>query len=876
MGPGNLFRKPLIRLALGQKCPFLQALRLFLAASGFVPPTIPMPPSAANPPKATGVSDLPIHVVLPDLLAALADGARASARNAVLIAPPGAGKTTAVAPALLDQPWCSGQIILLSPRRVAARAAAERMAELLGEQTGQTVGYLTRLDTKRSAATRILVMTEAIFVAAIVGDPELAGTSAVLFDEAHERHLDSDLGLALAIESQQVLRPDLRLVAMSATIDGTRFAGLFGPDTPVIESEGRAHPLTVRWLGARPELRLEDAMSSAILTAWREETGDILAFLPGVAQISRTAERLAEKLPAALVLPLHGQVEPQAQRAAIRRDPQGRRRIVLATAIAETSLTLDGVSVVVDAGLSRRAEFDKPAGVTRLVTHRASQAAAAQRAGRAARQGSGVAYRLWEEAAHPGRPAFDPPEMLTSDLAPFTLALAQWGAGDPANMAWIDPPPAAALSAARAKLVSLGALDAGHRITPHGRAMAALPMAPNHAHMLLFAARYGVASEAAELVLLLQERGLGGSGEDLVARRDRWRSDRLPRAQASRQLAARWAKLAAGLIKAEPGRNPPPPGVLLAEAFPDNLAKCRDASGENWISAGGRGLRLDAASPLARVQFLAVGEAQGDARGARITGGIALDEAEVLRHLSHRIERRQTLRWIADEGRVEALLEQRLGAITLSRGPDPVPDPAAIAAFLCARIREAGLGLVPFGKSSTNLIKRARYAGLEVLGDEALLASLEDWLAPLLTRRLDALDRAALHQALVNRLGWDGKQTLDRLAPPEFTSPVGTHHAIDYDDPAGPSVELRVQALFGLDRHPTFGQPPQPLLLRLTSPGQKPIQTTADLPGFWRGSWRDVAKDMKGRYPRHRWPDEPWSEDPSLKTRNAFEAQKGR
>src|SRR6185312_6861025 len=361
------------------------------------------------------MAQLPIHAVLPDLLAALRDGA-----GAVLVAPPGAGKTTAVAPALLDQPWCTGTVILTSPRRVAARAAAERIAELLGEPVGQTVGYLTRLDSKRSAATRILVVTEAIFVSRILEDQELSGVSAVLFDEAHERHLDSDLGLALALESRGVLREDLRVVVMSATIDGARFARLLGENAPVIESEGRAHPLRIEWLGSRPELRTDEAMASAVLRAWREEEGDILAFLPGVGEIERTRERLAQhfsgRLPEVPILPLHGQVDPAAQRAAIRRDPQGRRRIVLATAIAETSITLEGVSVVVDAGLSRRAEYDLAAGVTHLVTHRASQAAAAQRAGRALRQGPGVAYRLWEEAAHPGRAPFDPPEMLTSDL----------------------------------------------------------------------------------------------------------------------------------------------------------------------------------------------------------------------------------------------------------------------------------------------------------------------------------------------------------------------------------------------------------------------------------------------------------------------------
>ncbi|MEQ1550043.1 ATP-dependent helicase HrpB [Sphingorhabdus sp.] len=812
---------------------------------------------------------LPIHAVLPDLLVALRAGP-----NAVLIAPPGAGKTTAVAPALLDQPWCSGQVIVLSPRRVAARAAAERMAELLGEDAGETIGYVTRLDSKRGAKTRVIVMTEAIFVAAILNDPELSGVSAVLFDEAHERHLDSDLGLALVIESQSVLRADLRLVVMSATIDGARFSGLLG-DAPVVESEGKAYPLELRWLGARPELRIEDAVAAAVLTAWRDETGDILAFLPGVGEVERTRERLAEKLPNGLIMPLHGQCEPSAQRAAIKRDPAGRRRIVLATAIAETSLTLDGVSVVVDAGLSRRAEFDKPAGVTRLVTHRASQAAAAQRAGRAARQGPGVAYRLWEEAAHAGRAAFDPPEMLTSDLAPLLLSLAQWGAADPAALPWLDPPPSAALAAAMAVLQSFTALDAAGRITQHGRSMARLPMDPALAHMLLFAAQHGAALRAAHLALLLQERGLGGRGEDLAARLDRWAADRSGRAEASRKLAQRWSKLAQGLVKQDLVKqgcgDEPPLAILLAAAYPANLARRRAAGGEQWLTAGGRGLRLDPASPLARAEWLAVGDAQGDAKGARITGAIALDEAEVNQWLAHRIERRSTLRWIADEGRVEALLESRIDAITLVRGSDPSPDPDAIRAFLIAKVRTEGLAVVPLSVASQALLRRARYAGVEALSDQALLADLEVWLGPQLGRRFDQLDLSRLHEALRVRIDYPAQQALDLLAPAQFVSPAGTSHAIDYDDPGGPSVELRVQALFGLDRHPGFGRPPQPLLLKLTDPGGKPLQTTRDLPGFWRGSWKDVQRDMKGRYPKHRWPDQPWTEVASLKTKNAFE-----
>ncbi len=810
------------------------------------------------------MSLLPIHAVLPDLLCALREEL-----GAVLIAPPGAGKTTAVAPALLAESWCAGMVIVLSPRRVAARAAAERMAEQMGEKAGETIGYLTRLDSKRSAKTRILVMTEAIFVSSILKDPELCDISAVLFDEAHERHLDSDLGLALAVETAQVLRDDLRLVVMSATIDGARFAALLGPNgqnAPVVESEGKAHPLAIRWLGARPELRIDDAMASAVLTAWREQTGDILAFLPGVGEIERTRERLAERLPDALVLPLHGQCEPAAQRAAIRRDAEGRRRIILATAIAETSLTLDGVSVVIDAGLSRRAEFDKAAGVTRLVTHRASQAAAAQRAGRAARQGPGVAYRLWEEASHTGRAPFDPPEMLVSDLAPLSLTLAQWGAGDVGAMAWIDAPPVPAMAAARALLAELGALDGEGRITPHGRAMAALPLEPRLAHMLISAAQTGAEEEAARLALLLQERGLGGRGEDLALRLDRWRGDRSVRAEASRKLAGGWARSVRGGGKGET----PPLGAILAEGFPDMIARRRDPSGEQWLTAGGRGLRLDPASSLIRAEWLVVGEAQGEAKGARITAAIALTEVEVQRWLGHRIARRTTLKWIAPERRVEALLEQRMGAIVLATGPDTAPDTKAIAEFLAAKVAEEGLGLLPLSHASQALLTRAAHAGLAALSDETLRADVADWLLPLLGRRLDALDKGALHNALLNRLDYAERQTLDRLAPPQFTSPAGTSHAIDYADPGGPSVELRVQALFGLDRHPTYGQPAQPLLLKLTSPGGKPIQTTRDLPGFWRGSWRDVVKDMKGRYPKHRWPDEPWNEAPSLKTKNAF------
>lgn len=813
------------------------------------------------------MSDLPIHAVLPGLLAALR-----GRTSAVLVAPPGAGKTTSVATALLAEPWCTGSVILLSPRRVAARAAAERMAELLGEQAGETVGYLTRLDTRRSAKTRVLVMTEAIFVSTILADPELAGVSAVLFDEAHERHLDSDLGLALAIEAQGVLREDLRLVVMSATIDGARFAKLLH-DAPVIESAGKAHPLAIRWLGARPELRTEEAMAAAIGQAWREEKGDVLAFLPGVREIERTADLLAQRLPGTLVLPLHGQVDPAGQRAAIRRDPQGRRRIVLATAIAETSLTLDGVSVVVDAGLSRRAEFDKAAGVTHLITTRASQAAAAQRAGRAARQGPGVAYRLWEEAAHPGRAAFDPPEVLTADLAPLALTLAQWGSDDAGALAWLDPPPAAAMAAARAQLQALGALDDEGRITAHGRKMASLPMEPWQAAMLLYGAQFGRALDAAKIALLLQERGLGGRGEDLSVRLDRWNADRSPRADASRKLAQGWSQRAQKLVA--PGeREAPEIGTLLALALPDNLAKRRDASGENWLSAGGRGYTLDPTSPLAREEWIVIGDAQGQAKGARITAGLRVPYHNITGYLRERIAERWHIRWIAETETAEPVRERSIGAILVSRSFDLSTDTGEITGVLLDHFAKTGLAALDLSPASRALIARARFAGLAALSPEALIADRDDWLGDIVgeNRSLRALSPGVVHQALLNRLDYAARQLLDKRAPAQFASPAGTRHDIDYDGPDAPSVEVRVQALFGLDRHPMIGE--TPLLLKLTSPAGRPVQATRDLPGFWRGSWRDVVKDMKGRYPKHRWPEEPWREDPSLKTKNAFEASK--
>ncbi len=801
---------------------------------------------------------LPIQAVLPRIVSALQDYG-----SAVLIAPPGAGKTTAVAPALLDQKWCDGEIILLSPRRVAARAAAERMAEMLGEKPGETIGYLTRMDSKRGAKTRVLVMTEAIYVNRILDDPELKGVSAVLFDEAHERHLDSDLGLALTIESKQVLREDLRVLVMSATIDGARFSRLLGDNAPVIESAGKAYPLELRWLGSSPGVPVEDSMTTAIMTAWREQEGDVLAFLPGVREIERVRERLEGRLKDAPILPLHGQVQPADQRAAIRKDKNGRRRIVLATAIAETSLTLDGVSVVVDSGLSRRAEYDRAAGSTHLITARTSQAAATQRAGRAARLGPGVAYRLWEEAAHPGRPPFDPPEIETADLTPLVLSLAKWGTDDPASLAWLDIPPRASVAAARDRLVKLGALDADGKITPQGNQIASLPVDPVQGAMVLFGAEVGQARDAARIALLLQERGLGGRGEDLLARLDYWKSDKSPRASASRKLADRWASQVERLVSSM-HQEPVNPALFLAFALPDNIAKRRDAKGEKWISAGGRGFFLDPASSLARAEWLVIGDAQGQAKGARITAAAALTSGEVESSLGYLIERRSVMNWNALEKRVEARLERRLGAITLTSGPDGSPDPEAVSALLLEKAKDRLAELLP-----ASLISRAKHTGIAALSLEALRESADIWLAPLLQGRRDLeISKSKLADALLAQLDWNSKQKLEQLAPREFKSPAGSSHTVDYAGDDAPSVDVRVQALFGLDKHPMVGR--TPLLLKLTSPAARPIQSTRDLPGFWRGSWADVAKDMKGRYPKHRWPDQPWTEKPSLKTKNAF------
>jgi ATP-dependent helicase HrpB len=811
------------------------------------------------------LTDLPIQAVLPDLLAALRDGSAA-----VLVAPPGAGKTTAVAPALLGEPWCTGEILLLSPRRLAARAAAERMAELAGERVGETIGYATRLDTKRSARTRILVLTEGIFRNRIQTDPELAGVSAVLFDEVHERSLDSDFGLALALDAQAALRPDLRLLAMSATLDGERFAALMD-DAPVIASEGRSHPIELRHLGRSTEKRIEDEMAAAIRRAVAETEGSILAFLPGVAEIERTAERIAP-LPAGVELHrLHGSLDPREQRTAIAAPPPGVRKLVLATSIAETSLTLDGVRVVVDSGLARRPRYDRAAGITRLVTERASQAAATQRAGRAGRQAPGIVYRLWEEAATPALPRFDPPEILEADLSALVLDCALWGVPDPRALRWLDPPPAAAVAEARQRLLSLGAVAADGRPTAHGRAIARLPLPPRLAHMLIAAAARGWGETAADVAVLLSERGLGGKEADLELRLRRWRSEKGPRAEAARGLARNWLRM---LSPAGKGRGEVGPCVALA--YPDRVARRRSPSGEDWLSAGGRGFRLDPTSPLARAEWLAVGEVSGTAAGARILSAAAIDEAGVLALFGDRVETGAKLTFDPATGTVQARSGRRLGAITLAEGRDARAAPEALAAALVEGVRSHGLRLLPWSDAAISLRRRAGFArrfdpSLADLSDEALLAALDHWLPLLVADKssLRAIDPGALAGTLDAMLGWEGRKIVDRLAPHAFETPAGSSHPIDYEAEAGPTVTARIQAFFGLSEHPTVARGAVPLVLSLTSPAGRPIQTTRDLPGFWARSWAAVAREMRGRYPKHPWPDDPARADPTLRTKRA-------
>ena len=810
---------------------------------------------------------LPIDIVLPDIMAALV-----LKPNAVVVAPPGAGKTTRVAPALLDQPWCKGHVWLLSPRRLAARAAAERIAEELGAEVGGIVGYATRLDSKQSAATRLLVMTPGLFRNRILADPELSGVSAVLFDEVHERSLDGDFALALAIDAQQGFRDDLRLVAMSATLDGARFGALLG-NAPVVKSEGKIWPLDLRYIGRRAEDRLEASILSAVRQALADGVeGDMLAFLPGAADIERAAIAAEDAHLPLVIHRLHGQIDPVLQRKALVRDPAGGRKLILATSIAETSLTIDGVRIVIDAGLSRRPRFDKAAGLARLVTERASQASATQRAGRAARQGPGVAYRLWEPAATAGMPPFDPPEIHENDLMPVVLDCASWGIIDPRQLGWLDPPSPAAIAEAKARLQAIGALAEDNRITRHGKALAAIPLPVPLAHMLLDAARAEAAEMAGRLAVLLTEPGLGGRGVDVEARLARWRGQRNDRSEGAWRLARRLATVGEKLATGTGSTAPRSIGGWIATAWPDRVARQRAGQRGEYLSVGGRAYRIDAVDPLAGSEWLAIADAQGHAAGVRILAAAPIDQIEVEALFADRVVAKSASSYDSASDRVDHRRERRLGAIALTSGQtgrgEGAEDDVAVR---MAAVRDKGLGLIGWGPVSQALRQRASFAGIDALSTAALADSLEIWLEPLLAgcRGLRDIGDRKLADALMGMLDWSARQLLEKHAPADYATPVGSRHAIDYGADGGPTVSVRVQELFGLARHPAIGEPPVPLILALTSPAHRPIQTTRDLVSFWNGSWHDVAREMRGRYPKHSWPDDPANARPTSMTKAA-------
>ncbi len=796
-----------------------------------------------------------MSAVLPALGEALA-----KQNNAVLVAPPGAGKTTLVPLALLDAPWLgTGKIILLEPRRLAARAAARRMAELLGEEPGATVGYAMRMENRTSARTKILVVTEGVLARMILDDPELPGVSAVIFDEFHERSLDGDFGLALALDVQGALRPDLRLLVMSATLDGARVAKLLS-GAPVIESQGRAFPVDVRYDERPASIPIEDAMAKAIRSALADESGSVLAFLPGQREIERTAERLQGRLGAETdIVPLYGQLDNRAQDAAIKPAPPGRRKVVLATSIAETSITIDGVRVVIDSGLSRLPRYEPASGLTRLETVRVSRASADQRAGRAGRTQPGVAIRLWRAEQTAALPAFTPPEILEADLSGLLLDCAAFGVADPTSLSFLDPPPTPALNEARALLGALHAIDAAGRLTEAGGAMRNLALPVRLAHMVAEAAGTGHALEAAMLAVLLTERGLGGDGADLERRLMRFRTEKSPRAVAARQLAERLAKQAGGAKNSEAASA----GLLLIHAWPDRVAKARGERGR-FVLANGSGAMVDAADPLAGEAWLVVADLQGKAQNARITAAAAVDEADIRAALSDRIDTRRETSFDRERRAVRVRETARLGAITLSERMLPAPSGTDADRAIIDALREHGLSLLDWGKDGETLRQRLGwlYRGLGApwpdVSDAALLERLDDWLLPFLSGKssFSAIDAGALSSGLMALVPHDLQRKIGTLAPTHFDAPSGSHVPIRYDG-EWPVLAIRVQELFGLDRHPAIANGTVPLTLELLSPAHRPIQTTRDLPGFWRGSWADVRTDMRGRYPRHVWPENP-------------------
>jgi ATP-dependent helicase HrpB len=809
---------------------------------------------------APSAASLPVDAVLPALRAAVAGRG-----VAVLQAPPGAGKTTRVPLALLAQ--VAGRIVMLEPRRLAARAAAERMAESLGEAVGGTVGYRIRGEAAVSPATRIEVVTEGILTRMIQADPGLSGIGAVIFDEFHERSIHADLGLALALELRGALRPDLALVVMSATLDAAPVAALMG-DAPVITAAGHAFPVETRWL-SRPlaaGTRLEAAMAALIVQAAGETEGGILAFLPGEGEIGRVAASLAGRLPGdCAVQPLYGAMSLAAQRTALA-PLAGARKLVLATNIAETSLTIPDIRVVVDAGRVRRARVDPGTGLARLVTERASRAETEQRRGRAGRVAPGVCYRLWSRAEEGALPAHAPPEITTADLAQLALEMAAWGA---AELPFLTPPPAPALAEARALLGDLGALDAAGRITPHGARMAALPAHPRIAHMLVAAGR-----GAATLAALLGERDpLRGAPPDLALRLaavadPRGYADRHPW-PADRATIERVRIEAARLARLVPEGPALAPGAMAALAYPDRIGLRRPGEAPRWLLSGGRGAAMEPGGPLAGAALIVATELAGGGAEAAVRQAAALDIADLRALYPARIGWESLCIWSRREGRVIARQRERFGALVLDDRPWPEAPAEAVATAALEGLREEGLPWTPAAARLRDRAAAARAAGaaLPPLDDASLLAD-PGWLVPALAgvRTRAAIRALDLSEPLRAHLGRDAVRRLDALWPPAFETPLGRRLPIDYA--AGmPTVEARVQELFGVTVHPTVGPDRRPLRLTLLSPGGRPLAVTTDLPGFWRSGWAEVRRDMRGRYPRHPWPEDPTAAAPTLRAK---------
>lgn len=810
---------------------------------------------------------LPVSAVLPQLREALAEHV-----SAILCAPPGAGKTTIVPLELLDEPWLgSRKIILLEPRRLAARAAATRMASLLGEETGGTVGYRMRLDNRISSRTRIEVVTEGVFTRMILDDPELKDTGLIIFDEFHERSLDADFGLALALDAQAGLREDLRILVMSATLDVEKVGALL-ENPPVIVSEGRAYPVDIRHEDRPAGEQVEQTVIRTVRKAIAEEAGSILAFLPGQGEITRAAEALSGTLAAdVMVVPLYGNLTQKEQDQAIRPAAAGTRKVVLATSIAETSITIDGVRIVIDSGLQRIPAYEPATGMTRLETVRVSRASADQRAGRAGRTEPGVAIRLWHQGQTAALAAHTTPQILASDLAGLVLDMAAWGVTEPSALRFADAPPHAAFQEARNLLVSLEALDRQGRLTETGKLMRRLGLPPRLSAMVAKTALHepGATLAAAELAVLITEQGLGGSSIDLEDRLRNFRNDRSPRAQAAKGLASRIATQVAGEAAIRKPTVTPQPGPLLIHAFPDRIALQRGGRGR-FIMANGRGGELDAETRLAGASMLVVADATGRAGKTRILSAAEITRAEIEEGLPGAIVSGAQVYFDEPSREVRARRSTRLGAIIFEETPLPRPSGPDAAVVLAEALKRLGLQVLNFGKEAGQLrdrigfLHRSLGAPWPDVSDGALLERLDDWFVPFQndTRGLNDVSQGSLRDGLMALLPHGAGRDLDRFAPTHFETPAGQRHPIRYDGEE-PVLTVRVQELFGLKTHPVIGGGRLPLLLELTSPAHRPIQTTRDLPGFWAGSWKDVRADMRGRYPKHPWPEDPAEAPPT-------------